>query len=106
MVERGSRFLKMEGRPRDGIPLGLGFFLCSPRSFFRPLASPPVFHCSVVFIGKVWLGQNHNGPSTFSFLFFSFFFFFVNFDIFCTFLKRAISKSTQQEKSVIVKLTR
>jgi len=95
MAERGSRFLKMEGPPRDGIPLGLGFFLCSPCSFFRPLASPknftpPLsfpFYCSMVFIGKVLLGFQ-TSPSTFPFLFF-FFFLFVNFDFsyFFVFLK-------------------
>jgi len=75
MAERGSRFLKMEGRPRDGIPLGLGFFLCSPAHFSAPFPLPLllVFHCSMVFIGKVLLGFQ-TSPSTFPFLFFSFFF--------------------------------
>jgi hypothetical protein len=102
-----SRGQGVAASPRDEEKIGFFRFRFSVLSLQN--VSPHVifffvFHCSVAFIGEVWLGQNHNGPSTFPFLFFSFF--FVNFDIFCTFLKRAISKSTQQEKSVIVKLTR
>jgi len=42
------------------------------RSFFSFGHNPLFFHCSVAFIREVWLGQNHNDPSTFPFL--SFFF--------------------------------
>jgi len=41
----------------------------------------------VAFIGEVWLGQNHNGPSTFPFLSFSFFFVNFDFSYFFVFLK-------------------
>jgi len=39
------------------------------------------------FIGEVWLGQNHNGPSTFPFLSFSLFFFLILIFSFFVFLK-------------------
>jgi hypothetical protein len=50
-------------------------FFCSlkfsppaPQNFILPFFS----HCRLVFIGEVWLGHNHIGPSTLFFLYFVF----------------------------------
>jgi len=77
---------------RDRDNLGLGFFLLfcpllvfSFSSVNKVFSPPPFFHCNVAFIGEVWLGQNHNGPSTFPFLSFSFFLLILIFLIFLYF---------------------
>jgi len=70
-----SRGQGVAASPRDEEKIGFFRFRFSVLSLQN--VSPHVifffvFHCSVAFIGEVWLGQNHNGPSTFPFL--SFFF--------------------------------
>jgi hypothetical protein len=50
--------------PQFSLPLCLSLF------FF------PLFHCSIIFIGEVWLDHNHIGPSTLFFLILIFSYFF------------------------------
>jgi hypothetical protein len=81
-------------------------FLCCLSPQISKLAPPLKIQCSMVFIGKVLLGFQ-TSPSTFPFLLFSSFFCkFWFFLFFLYFWKRAISTSTQQGKSVILKITR
>jgi hypothetical protein len=59
------------GRRRKIFRFRFFSFLWFPKflNFFSPHL---FFHCRLVFIGEVWLGHNHIGPSTLFFLYFEF----------------------------------
>jgi len=53
---------------------GMKSYLKSNRNYTtkHTLKSPPFFHCKLIFIGEVWLGENYISPSTLFFIYFEF----------------------------------